>query len=158
MEEVSWVLQLWRARADTQRGPIPSEAAFIIRPTRGIVQVITFSVALSSCEETGGGPTGSARRPVETIRIGSNRPEAVQNVCSSNERNNNFLKKSEKKQRKSLFLVRPTSFLHPHTSTLTGPILLVVFSTSEAIVLPVFRFTSATEGEVLFLYLWISQD
>lgn len=100
MEEVSGVLLLWRAPADTQRGPIPSEAAFIIRPTRSIVQVITFSVALSSCEETGGGPPGRARGPEETIRIGSNRPELIQNICSSKKGNNNFLKK---KERKNLF-------------------------------------------------------
>lgn len=43
---------LWRAEPDTH-GPIPTEAAFIIRPTHGIAQVITFSVALSSSEETG---------------------------------------------------------------------------------------------------------
>lgn len=49
---ISEVLLLWRTQPDTH-GPIPTEAAFIIRPTRGIVQVITFSVALSSSEETG---------------------------------------------------------------------------------------------------------
>lgn len=49
---VSEVLPLWRAEPDTH-GPIPTEAAFIIRPTHSTVQVITFSVALSSSEETG---------------------------------------------------------------------------------------------------------
>lgn len=156
MEEVSGVLLLWRAPADTQRGPIPSEAAFIIRPTCSIVQVITFSVALSSCEETGGGPPGRARGPEETIQIGSNRPELIQNICSSKKGNNNFLKKNEERKKEKAFLVqlklRPASFPHPHTFTLIHQINLVVLSTSEAFVSPAFLFTSATGGEVLFLY------
>lgn len=59
--EVSEVLLLWRAEPDTH-GPIPTEAAFIIRPTHSIVQVITFSVALSSSEETGFPKRASGQR------------------------------------------------------------------------------------------------
>lgn len=59
--ELSEVLLLWRAEPDTH-GPIPTEAAFIIRPTHSIVQVITFSVALSSSEETGFPKRASGQR------------------------------------------------------------------------------------------------
>lgn len=60
---ISEVLLLWRAEPDTH-GPIPTEAAFIIRPTHSTVQVITFSVALSSSEETGFPKRASGQRVV----------------------------------------------------------------------------------------------
>lgn len=59
--KISEVLLLWRAEPDTH-GPIPTEAAFIIRPTHSIVQAITFSVALSSSEETGSPKRASGQR------------------------------------------------------------------------------------------------
>lgn len=54
--------------------------------------------------------------------------------------------------------LRPASFPCPHTFSLIHQINLVVLSTSEAFVSPAFLFTSATGGEVLFLYLWMGQD
>lgn len=73
---------LWRAEPDMP-GPIPTEVAFIIRPTHSVVQVITFSVALSSSEETGFPKRANGQR-MDTVWDCSNQQEhQEQNICSS---------------------------------------------------------------------------
>lgn len=72
---------LWRAEPD-MHGPIPREAAFIIRPTHSVVQVITFSVALSSSEETGFPRRASGQR-MDTVWVCSNQQELLENISSS---------------------------------------------------------------------------
>lgn len=75
--EVSVVLLLWRAEPDTH-GPIPTEAAFIIRPTCCIVQVITFSVA----QIRGNRVSPESAQLEHTVWIGSSQLELIQNICS----------------------------------------------------------------------------
>lgn len=79
------VLLLWRAEPDT-RGPIPTEAAFIIRPACSNALVITFSVAVSSS----GFPKRVSRQRTDSVRIGSGQRGLVPNSCSSNTSKNNF--------------------------------------------------------------------
>lgn len=52
----SWEQKTWHTHA-----PIPTEAAFIIRLPPGIVQLITFSLTLSSSEVVGPSPERRAR-------------------------------------------------------------------------------------------------
>lgn len=85
MGGVPEVLLLWRAEPDT-RGPIPTEAAFIIRPARSNALVITFSVALSSS----GFPKRVSGQRMDSVRIGSDQRGLVPNICSSNTSKNNF--------------------------------------------------------------------
>lgn len=88
---------------------------------------LLFLWLLCSCEETGGGPPGRARGPGETIPIGSNRPEAVRNVCFAKSLFLLLLEQKSTRERKAKEVPRP------RTCTLIEQNRLVAFIESNGL-------------------------